>query len=129
MILLRSKRIKIIAFSTILILALAALFLYLSYAKQTNAVLIKYSRMNQIAPNVYVEPEINESEQAELIDYVQISTAKINALFGQKESAPVVIYAKSKRLWIIMPIQILDKLIIIHGITTLLSAQGVITRM
>lgn len=97
MILLRSKRIKIIAFSTILILALAALFLYLSYAKQTNAVLIKYSRMNQIAPNVYVEPEINESEQAELIDYVQISTAKINALFGQKESAPVVIYAKSKK--------------------------------
>ncbi|ETT45566.1 MULTISPECIES: hypothetical protein [unclassified Paenibacillus] len=97
MILLRSKRIKIITFSTILIFALVVLILYLSYAKQTNAVLVKYSRMNQIAPNVFVEPEINESEKAELIHFVQISSAKINVLFGPKESAPVVIYAKSKK--------------------------------
>ncbi|WP_438498621.1 hypothetical protein [Paenibacillus sp. IHBB 3054] len=97
MILLRTKRIKIIGFSTILIFALVLLFLYLIYAKQTNAVLVNYSNMKQIAHNVYVEPEINESEKAGLINYVQTSTVKINALFGQKESTPVLIYAKSKK--------------------------------
>lgn len=91
----RSKRIKLIGFSTILGFALILLLLYLIYAKQTNAVLVKFSNMKQITHNVYVEPDISESEQAEVIHFVQTSAEKVKSLFGQKESIPVVIYAKS----------------------------------
>ncbi|AIQ49051.1 hypothetical protein R70723_26465 [Paenibacillus sp. FSL R7-0273] len=96
MIFLRTNRIKIISLSIILIFALVLLFLYSTYAKQTHAVLIRYSNMNEIAHNVYVEAELNEGEKAELLQYVQASNVKIDAIFGHKESAPVIIYATSK---------------------------------
>lgn len=96
MILLRTKKNKIIVLSIILIFALVVLFLYSIYTKQTHAVLISYSNMNEIVHNVYVEPEITESEKAELLQYVQASNVKIDTLFGHKESAPVIIYATSK---------------------------------
>lgn len=96
MIFLRTKRIKIIGLSIILIFALVLLLLYSIYAKQTHAVLISYSNMKEIAHNVYVEPELRESEKAELLQYVQSSNVKIDEIFGQKEAAPVIIYAKTK---------------------------------
>lgn len=75
----RSKRIKIISLSTILGFVLILLLLYLMYAKQTHAVLVKFSNMKQIAHNVYVEPDINESEQAEVSRFVQTSAEKIKS--------------------------------------------------
>lgn len=96
MIFLRTKRIKIIGLSIILIFALVLLLLYSIYAKQTHAVLISYSNMKEIAYNVYAEPELRESEKAELLQYVQSSNVKIDEIFGQKEAAPVIIYAKTK---------------------------------
>ncbi|WP_127534555.1 gluzincin family metallopeptidase [Paenibacillus kobensis] len=97
MILLRQKRIKIVSFIIILIFILATLIYYLIYTKQTNAVLVKYSNMKQIVHHVYVEPDSSENEKAELIYYVQSATKKIEALFGQRESTPILIYAKSEK--------------------------------
>ncbi|WP_173275993.1 hypothetical protein [Paenibacillus sp. NEAU-GSW1] len=53
--------------------------------------------MKQIAHHVYVEPDMNENEKTELINIVQTAAKKVEALFGQRESTPITIYAKSKK--------------------------------
>lgn len=68
------------------------------YSKPINAALVDYSRLKQVAPDVYMEPHLQDTKKEELLlTYVQTSLTKISDVFGDRESYPYIIYVESQK--------------------------------
>ncbi|MVP02556.1 hypothetical protein [Paenibacillus lutrae] len=89
------KRDKFVLFASLL-LAAAVLIQLTMYAEPARAVMVNYSNLNLIAPDVYVEPGLLGETQDELMSHLHSSDKKIAAVFGKRTSTPYLIYVESQ---------------------------------
>ncbi|WP_054941186.1 hypothetical protein [Paenibacillus ihuae] len=90
-----SKKIKLFLISSIVILVIFLVFT--KYSKPIHAVLIEYSNMKEVAPDLYVEPGLQSSEQEELLRTVESAESKIAEVFGGRSSSPKIIAVQSQK--------------------------------
>lgn len=90
------KRKKVTILFIIFLISIIVISLNI-YSKPVSAVLVDYSRLNQVTPDVYMEPDLQDTIKEELLNYVQTSVAKISDVFGDRDSYPYVIYVESQK--------------------------------
>ncbi|AIQ32167.1 hypothetical protein P40081_31615 [Paenibacillus sp. FSL P4-0081] len=91
-----TRKMKVIAASGILLIALLMIS-WGVYAKPVHAALVNYSSMVEVAPDVYIEPDMSKELQDQLLSYVELAQEKVTAIFGERTSTPYLIVALTSR--------------------------------
>lgn len=92
----KNNRIKVIIASGVMLISLLLISLGL-YAKPVHAALVSYSAMDEISPDIYMEPGMSKDTHEELLNYVAHSREKVADVFGGRSSSPYLIVALSAK--------------------------------
>jgi hypothetical protein len=67
------------------------------YAKPVHAALVGYSTMVNVAPDIYIEPDLSKNLQDELLNNIRLAEGKVSAVFGGRSSTPYLIVTLSSK--------------------------------
>ncbi|MGB3713937.1 MAG: hypothetical protein WA996_05845 [Candidatus Promineifilaceae bacterium] len=85
------NRVKNILLVFVLLLSVSAVFYKLSQYEIIRSYLVRWSDLDNIGPNLYVDPNMPESQQQALISSLPVAKEHIATLYGEYTADPVII--------------------------------------
>src|SRR5512136_1811306 len=86
-----SRRVKKILLASVLLLLIGTAGVKLAAHPLVRCYLVRWSGLETIAPNVYVDPDMPDSQRQMLLSSLAGAKARVAALYGEYTARPVII--------------------------------------